>query len=321
MRARLAWPLVSVMMLSLVACAGPTERRDGYRVDHSHRADAYNSRVRHLVLHYTSHGEQRALATLTGPRVSSHYLVPVPAQQSGSKAPRIYQLVPEHERAWHAGVSAWGTSSNLNDTSIGIEIINDGPVATAEGWVWSAFPAAQIEAVIALLQDLSQRYQIDPINIVGHADIAPQRKIDPGPAFPWQQLYRAGLGTWPDADAVQRHQAQLQQTPPSLRDLQEGLAAWGYPIHISGEADAQTCAVVRAFQMRYRATDYRGAPDLETAAILWALLEKYRPALLPPTRAAPSITGRTLNQQPPTEAAWANWAVSCPALVLSTDGR
>lgn len=303
--------LLGPLLLALVACSGLTERRPGYYVDHSHQAESYDSRVRHLVLHYTSHGEERALATLTGPRVSSHYLVPVPPPQAGrsAKGPRVYQLVPEQERAWHAGVSAWGARSNLNDTSIGIEIINDGPVATADGWVWSPFPASQIDAVIALLQDLARRYQIDPINIVAHSDVAPQRKVDPGPAFPWKRLYDAGLGTWPDAAAVARYQMQFQRRPPSLGDMQEALAAWGYPLAASGVADAPTCAVVRAFQMRYRPADYRGVPDLETAAILWALLEKYRAALLPPPAAEPSA------------AAWDDWALSCPALVSSAGAR
>lgn len=300
----LALPLA----LSLAACAGLPERRDGYQVDHSYRATGYNSRIRHLVLHYTSHGEQRALATLTGPHVSSHYLVPVPRQ--ANEPPRVYQLVPEHERAWHAGVSVWGLRSNINDTSIGIEIINDGPVEGSSGLQWSAFPPAQMKTVAALLKDLSERYQIEPLDILGHSDIAPQRKIDPGPAFPWEQLYRAGIGSWPDAETVQRYQSRFKQVPPSLPAVQAALAVLGYPIQHTAEADAQTCAVLRAFQMRYRPTDYRGAPDLETVAILWALLEKYRPASLP-----------TLAElQPLAEAAaWAGWSVSCPAVGRSVD--
>lgn len=290
------------MAALLAACTHWPERRDGYRVDHQYPATAYSSRIYHLVLHYTSSEEPRALRSLTGPEVSSHYLVPVPPR--GETRPVIYQMVPEHERAWHAGVSAWGSRSNINDTSIGIEIINTGPRAAEGGVAWAPYPPEQINAVIALVRDLVRRYDIDPINIVGHSDVAPLRKVDPGPAFPWKALYDAGLGVWPEERVVQRYRDWFTLLPPTLSDVQEALATFGYPIRLTGEPDRQTCSTLQAFQMRFRPADYRGVPDAETVAILWALLERYRPALLPPL--AEWDTGG-----PPS---WAGWNVTCPVM-------
>lgn len=291
--------LLWLLSLMLVACAGPEtlERRAGYTVDHSQVAPSHNSRVRHLVLHYTDGDEVEALATLTGRRVSSHYVVP------RGPAGRVYQLVDESRRAWHAGASRWKGQADLNATSIGIEIVNAGPdrtraelerdLAADEAHVidWTPYPEAQIATLIALSRDLITRHGIEATNVVAHADIAPERKIDPGPAFPWRRLHEAGIGPWPEPAAVARWQASFAGEAPSLARLQEALAAWGYALAITGEADPRTRAVLRAFQMRFRPADYRGRPDAETAAILWALLERYRPgALSDPALASPAST-------------------------------
>lgn len=280
----------------LAGCASPTfEARQGYGVEHRFTSPSHNSRVRHLVLHYTDSDEAESLATLTGPHVSSHYVLPLPARHHAGQ-PLVYQLVEESRRAWHAGASAWKDRPNINDTSIGIEIVNSGPDrpyreverlldADPEAAIdiqWMPYPAAQIEALIALARDIVERHDIHPTDVVAHSDIAPTRKIDPGPAFPWKRLYEAGIGTWPDADRVAHYLRQFDARPPSLTDLQRALAEWGYPLTASGEYDNQTNAVLRSFQMRYRPSDYRGLPDVESAAILWALLEKYRPEALSP---------------------------------------
>lgn len=280
----------------LAGCASPTfEARQGYGVEHRFTSPSHNSRVRHLVLHYTDSDEAESLATLTGPHVSSHYVLPLPARHHAGQ-PLVYQLVDESRRAWHAGASAWKDRPNINDTSIGIEIVNSGPDrpyreverlldADPEAAIdiqWMPYPASQIEALIALSRDIVERHDIHPTDVVAHSDIAPTRKIDPGPAFPWKRLYEAGIGTWPDADRVAHYRRQFDARPPSLTDLQRALAEWGYPLTASGEYDNQTNAVLRSFQMRYRPSDYRGLPDVESAAILWALLEKYRPEALSP---------------------------------------
>ena len=253
-------------------CAGPEhlQLRDGYTVDHSWVSPSHNSRVRHLVLHYTDIDEAGSLEVLTGPHVSAHYVLPLPARHYRGE-PLIYQLVDEERRAWHAGASAWKERTNINDTSIGIEIVNSG---------WAPYPKAQIEALIALSRDIIARHNIHPTNVVAHSDIAPNRKIDPGPHFPWRQLYEAGIGVWPDTDAIARWQARFTHQPPSLTNLQQALKAWGYPLEATSTLDRETRAVLRAFQMRFRPVDYRGEPDIETAATLWALLERYQPQAL-----------------------------------------
>lgn len=279
----------------LVGCAGPEhlEKRDGYVVDHTHVSPSHTSRVRHLVLHYTDVGEAESLAVLTGPHVSAHYVLPLPPREHRGQ-PLVYQLVDEERRAWHAGASAWKGRPNLNDTSIGIEIVNTGPdrpYAEVERLLethpeasvevkWAPYPDEQIETLIALSRDIIERHGIHPTDVVAHSDIAPTRKIDPGPRFPWRELHEAGIGVWPEEEAVSRWQAHFEAEELPLATLQEALRAWGYPLATTGELDHQTRAVLRAFQMRFRPADYRGKPDVETQAILWALLETYRPAVL-----------------------------------------
>ncbi|MDW5375324.1 N-acetylmuramoyl-L-alanine amidase [Halomonas sp. HP20-15] len=285
---RSTWPALALLASSvlLTACgmAPAIESRPGYQVDRRHIAPAQSSRIRHLVLHYTDSGDARSLKTLTGPRVSVHYLIPR-HPENGHAAPRVYQLVDESRRAWHAGASRWRNRSNLNDTSIGIEIVNHGPVTTANGMRWDLFPPEQIEAVIAVARDIVARYGMDPTDVVAHADIAPQRKIDPGPRFPWARLHRAGIGAWPDPASVAAYRTRFEREPPTIDQWQRALAAYGYPVIASGELDGQTRAALRAFQMHFRPARYDGNPDAESAAILWALLAKYRPAALGRLRA------------------------------------
>lgn len=263
--------LITLGLVALLAgCAAPEhfERRDGYRVNHSHVSPSHNSRIRHLVIHYTGIDEAKSLAVLTGPHVSSHYVVPLPAQAHHGQ-PLVYQLVDEERRAWHAGTSVWKGRTNINDTSIGIEIVNSG--------VNHPYPEAQIEALVALSRDIIERHNIHPTNVVAHSDIAPTRKIDPGPHFPWRELHKAGIGVWPQAETVARWQARFAVERVPLATLQQALQAWGYQLEVTDQLDRKTRAVLRAFQMRFRPTDHRGEPDRETAAILWALLESYHP--------------------------------------------
>ncbi|MBB3232713.1 N-acetylmuramoyl-L-alanine amidase [Halomonas stenophila] len=279
--------IVLLLGLAMGGCArqGGITPQAGYAVDTRHVASSHSSRVHHLVLHYTDADEVESLAILTGPRVSAHYLLPRPARHHRGK-PLVYRLVAESRRAWHAGASAWAGHHHLNDTSIGIEIVNPGPsrsftaLEAGEPVRWAPFPDAQIAALIPLLRDLIARHDIAATDILSHAEIAPTRKIDPGPAFPWRRLFAAGIGTWPDAVRVARHRRALADRPPALATLQRALAAWGYAVTPDGSLDAETRGALRAFQMRYRPTDYRGEPDLDTAARLWALLEQYRPEAL-----------------------------------------
>lgn len=177
-----------------------------------------------IVLHYTEQDSvEQSLDTLrsrnSGGRVSSHYLL--------GKDGKIYQLVSDAKRAWHAGAGRWGAITDVNNASIGIEIDNDGK---------SPFPGAQIDSLIVLLRDLTTRLRIPPTQIIGHSDLAPTRKIDPGPLFPWKRLHDAGFGLWP-ADAT--------QDPPAGFDPWLALQAIGY----STDNRADT---VRAFHHRFR---------------------------------------------------------------------
>ncbi|MBW5798897.1 N-acetylmuramoyl-L-alanine amidase [Halomonas elongata] len=272
-----ALPLSALVLSALLAGCAPLESRDGYRVDHGHPSSAHDSRVRQLILHYTHEDEATSLSILTGPRVSSHYLLPVPARQGEH---RVYQLVDESRRAWHAGASHWRGQSGLNATSIGIEIVNAGPERGADQRRWAPYPDAQIDTLIALLRDIAARHDIAPDDILGHADVAPERKVDPGPAFPWKRLHEAGIGAWPDADEVAHYRRRFATRPPDLTTFQQALAEWGYTLPPSGRLDERTRAVLRAFQMHFRPADYRGRPDIESAARLWALLAKYHPEAL-----------------------------------------
>ncbi|WHP79104.1 N-acetylmuramoyl-L-alanine amidase [Edwardsiella anguillarum] len=272
------WGKTSALLalLLLVGCQqSPTLRdRGGYWVDDSQRALRAEPRIRYLVLHYTAEDFPSSLRVLTGKRVSAHYLVPaVPPQRDGR--PVVWQLVPESRSAWHAGISYWRGQTHLNDNSIGIEIENPGYRRTPHGIVWYPFTPQQITAVRALAQDIVRRYAIAPQNVVGHMDIAPQRKVDPGPLFPWQMLAQQGIGAWPEAARVRAYLQRYRQRPPDVAYLQRRLAQWGYQIEPSGINDAASRRVIAAFQMHFRPTDFRGEPDAETSAIVDALIAQY----------------------------------------------
>lgn len=235
----------------------------------TYRAKAANERVRFLVLHYTAAPLKGSIEALTGPNVSAHYLVP------DSRPDGIFQLVDETRRAWHAGVSHWQGRDNLNDTSIGIEIVNLGFTREpGEEPVWYPFPDAQVDAVMTLAGDIVRRYGIDPTCVIGHSDIAPGRKSDPGPLFPWERLARRGVGAWPDAAEVRARRERAN--PNDVKGLQEKLRRYGYKIAVTGRLDQHSHDVVRAFQMHFRPAQCNGLPDAETVAILETLLDKYR---------------------------------------------
>jgi N-acetylmuramoyl-L-alanine amidase len=227
-------------------------------------ASGQNSRVQYIVLHYTSTDLARSLHLLTETEVSSHYLI--------AEAPAtIYRLVDENRRAWHAGDSQWQGRTWLNSTTIGIELVNQGFYDTANGRYWQPFAPAQIDALIILLKDIMQRHQLAPGSIIAHSDIAPQRKVDPGPLFPWKRLADAGLLAWPDANAVAHQQVVFSASLPSVLWFQEQLARQGYAVPVHGELDQATRNVIAALQMKYRQARYDGEPDAQTAAILLVL--------------------------------------------------
>ncbi|WP_423759864.1 N-acetylmuramoyl-L-alanine amidase [Burkholderia sp. NLJ2] len=265
----------------LAACTSPSlVERSAYYADTSLHARGADSRIRFLVMHYTESDEAKSLRTLTGDSVSVHYVVlPQPRIEHGM--PVVYQLVPESKRAWHAGVSEWQGTTELNAASIGIENVNRGPL-DPQNRTWQPYPPEQVDALIRLSKDIVARHAIPPTRVVGHSDIAPQRKIDPGPLFPWHALALAGVGAWPDDATVA---ARLGGHDPhalvDVRELQLKLARYGYEVPTDGVLDARTRRVFAAFQMHFRPSDYAGNPDAESDAIAQALLDKYFPGTQP----------------------------------------
>ncbi len=234
-------------------------------IDRSYAGKMQDSRARFLVIHYTVSDLQRSIALLTGDNVSVHYLV------TDEEQPRIYGMVDESKRAWHAGKSEWKDYKSLGASSIGIEIVNPGYTDTPEGRVYAPFPQKQIDVLLPLIRDIVLRNQIARENILGHSDIAPQRKQDPGPMFPWKQLADAGLIIWPDAAQVKLQQAGFEGRVPDVAWFQKKLHTHGYAVPQTGELDAATQNVISVFQMKYRPADIAGKPDAETAAMLEVL--------------------------------------------------
>jgi N-acetyl-anhydromuramyl-L-alanine amidase AmpD len=231
--------LLPMALLLLAACAhhNPLAKWE--------RSPNFNDRQPMLiVLHYTAENSvEQSLHTLkttnsTG-RVGVQYLI--------GKDGRIYQMVADGKRAWQAGKGRWGTIADVNSASIGIEIDNNGH---------DPFPDAQIDSLIVLLQDLTTRLHILPTQIIGHEDLAPGRKIDPGPLFPWKRLYDAGFGIWPDANVV--------AAPPGF-DGWLAMAAIGYSLDNRANA-------LQSFRHRFRGIESQGEElDAEDLRILYAL--------------------------------------------------
>jgi N-acetylmuramoyl-L-alanine amidase len=199
-----------------------------------------------VVIHHTSDKTaERALATLTTParEVSAHYLV----DREGA----IYQLVDERKRAWHAGVSRWGADTDVNSSSIGIELDNDGE---------EPFPDVQVAALLALLGDLKERYRIPTANFVGHGDVAPGRKVDPSRFFPWHTLAIYGFGSWCDAPPP--------QAPPGF-DATLGLQALGYDV-------SDPAAAIAAFNRHWMGEADSPVLDAAGTAMLACLVETAR---------------------------------------------
>ena len=254
--------------LSLLVLAGCASQKSGgpYQLDESLKAAGKNSRIDIIVLHYTASTKPSALLTLTNRDVSAHYVV------SDDSKPVVYKLVDENLSAWHAGESSWYGRTYVNPRSIGIEIVHPGWARNSTGEVGPLYPPAQIDAVIALTRAVAQRYGVAPENIVGHSDVAPLRKQDPGPAFPWKKLAQAGVGRWFDEGAAAKYQAEyVRNGPPDAGWFQKQLKRVGYNVPESNYFDANTLHTIAAFQMHYRPELVNSKPDAQTAARLRAL--------------------------------------------------
>lgn len=243
-----------------------------------HPSPNQNSRISTIVLHYTALNDADSLKVLTCPsaNVSAHYLVPQGCQ---SKPCLVYQLVEDEQKAWHAGRSGWRQQTGVNAYSIGIEIVNQGYPDKEEKLPinqrhWAEFEEQQIQTVAALVTKLAQRYEISPQRIIGHSDVAPGRKTDPGLSFPWRRLHdEFGIGAWPDPVAVT--QMMMVEEPSDVLSWQQALAEYGYTLSPSGHWDKETKQVLRAFQLHFRPERVDGQPDRESWAILQVLLNQY----------------------------------------------
>jgi N-acetylmuramoyl-L-alanine amidase len=205
-----------------------------------------------LVMHYTGmRTAQEALDRLCDPeaRVSSHYTI--------DRDGRIYRHVPEEFRAWHAGVSYWAGERNVNALSIGVEIVNPG-----HEFGYIPFTDEQIAAVIDLSREIMSRHPIPPHRVVGHSDVAPPRKTDPGELFPWKELSEYGVGVWPEA-APLAGEAAKERMPDML-------SRFGYGV--PPEVDWPLETVITAFQRRFRTEKIDGIADAETVSRLAALV-------------------------------------------------
>jgi N-acetylmuramoyl-L-alanine amidase len=226
-----------------------------------------------LVLHHTASSLPSALDSLQGRNkahmVGVHYLV----SDEQPKA-RIFRMCPDSLAAFHAGKSAWGKYESLNQSSVGIEIVNyDGNV--------HPYPKPQVEAVLALAQHLVATHHISPENVVAHSDIAVGRKVDPGALFPWEYFAANGVGAWPDAKDVQTFRILLKSKKPSTAEIQQLLRTYGY--RLDDNSDKTMSLALESFQRHFRGSKVDGLPDDETVAILQALVKKYR---TPPAKAS-----------------------------------
>jgi N-acetylmuramoyl-L-alanine amidase len=239
------------------------------QIDRSITSVSQDSRAQFLILHYTAIDNPKSLRVLSEQAVSSHYLVTDDAQDlPGHFNPKIFQLVDENRRAYHAGLSSWKGHTQLNAASIGIEITNLGFVDGPNGRTYPEFPKSQMDLVIALVKDIVARHKIQPDRILGHSDIAPLRKTDPGPRFPWKRLAEEGLIPWPDQAKVAERRAYYEMNLPNVLWFQQKLEAHGFAPPQNGELDKATRAIIGAFQLKYRQSQFDGTPDAETAAIL-----------------------------------------------------
>lgn len=227
--------------LLIAGCAAPLTMVDRPSPNFGTRDDA---QIGILVIHYTGlPTAEAALNMLTDPeaKVSSHYTI----DEDGT----VYVHVPESSRAWHAGLSYWAGITDVNSHSIGIELVNPGLELG-----YRKFSEAQIAALIKLCREILARHPISAARIVGHSDVAPDRKDDPGELFPWRRLARAGIGLWPS-----RRRVGLPA---------EALAQFGYDPKAAPEK------VITAFQRHYRPRKVTGVWDRECGEILASLLQK-----------------------------------------------
>jgi len=224
-----------------------------------------NSVVDMLVLHYTAMDSscENVCVWLCSElsQVSSHYVI--------DKDGTIFSLVDEKYRAWHAGISFWDGNSDINSRSIGIEIHNSG-----DG---DPFPKIQINSLCKLINSLIDKYNIPKYHILGHSDVAPERKKDPGNLFPWINLYEQGIGVWSNKK-IKNNKSIINIGDKSeiVKKIQNHLKIIGYNIVVNSVYDNQTKIIIEAFQRHWRPNKVDGILDLETNILLEDIFNQFQ---------------------------------------------
>ncbi|MDC0073247.1 N-acetylmuramoyl-L-alanine amidase [Alphaproteobacteria bacterium] len=233
----------------------------------SENFDNRKSKIEMIVIHYTGmHSRDLALKKLCNrsSKVSSHYLI----DEQGE----IYYLVDESKRAWHAGFSSWFNESDINSLSIGIELVNPGHEIN-----YLPFTELQMNSLEKLVLELKSRYSILKKNIVGHSDVAPLRKSDPGELFDWDRLAKKGLAFSPDIEQkIKPLTAKYNDKGENVFIIQEALYLCGYKIIIDGLYGISTQKIVKAFQRRFRRILVNGNVDSQTSKILFSAVNSYK---------------------------------------------
>jgi N-acetylmuramoyl-L-alanine amidase len=254
--------------LALGACTSvPPPFQPAIEVRHVPSPSFDLRRPRYVILHHTTNDTAaRALATLTDPQrmVSAHYLV--------GRDGVVYQLVDERYRAWHAGTSRWGSESDINSASIGIELDNSG---------FEAYPPEQLRALLALLADIRSRHDIPRENFLAHGDVAPGRKVDPGALFPWKLLAQQGFGAWCEETPAQivtpaQAGAGLPDLGPGLRRGDDEQRSDAALLAVVGYDVTNLDAAVRAFNRHFMALEDEPVLSPEGRAILACLVRATR---------------------------------------------
>ena len=217
------------------------------------------TKIKYLIMHYTGmiNGAD-ALEKLCDPKskVSAHYLI----EENGE----VYQLVNEDKRAWHAGVARWEGDEDINDISIGIEIVNSGHAYAGYESIYKGFPEVQMTQVVSLAQKIIDRHEIKPHYVLGHSDVAWRRKIDPGELFDWKKLSQNGVGSWPKSRLLE------VDIKVDLSDFLRKLKTFGYDV----DFEKDPSGIITVFQRHFRQDNIDGQLDKETMWRLLSLVEQ-----------------------------------------------
>ncbi|MGL6099784.1 MAG: N-acetylmuramoyl-L-alanine amidase [Fusobacteriaceae bacterium] len=277
-----------VMIILLTSCSSLREKK--FKINETkYRAENFDNRIKGIILHYTAIDNEKSIRALTKGRVSSHYLL------TDNDQDPIYSIVEDQKRAWHAGKSEFLGRQNLNDSTIGIEIVNlgyklsknqfhpqvkkfgSGKEAFIDKKSFYDYTEVQIEKTGFLVKYLVEKYDISPKMILGHSDIAPNRKKDPGPLFPWKRLYdEYGVGAWYEHSDKLFYMNADNFSRLSVEEIKNEFKKYGYKISENNYWDVASTQVVYSFQMHFRPENIDGVVDLETYSILKALNKKYK---------------------------------------------